>query len=159
MTTSLKIVMSVVLCSATALGQERAAASVPFAFAGRPTSCEQNRFKFESYVTLFRSLKQNGDRGVLIAIARLGDGERTTELNRTRLYVVRATLIEDLGLREDEVVTAEAGRVRGYGGVDVYIGGKLVDTLLVNRGKGLCGDCCYPEGRKYSYPHHQPKHP
>jgi hypothetical protein len=91
----------------------------------------------------------------VIAVARLGDGERKAALNDSRLYIVRATLIEDLGLEEREVVTAQGERAKGYGRVDFYVGGRLVDTLLINRGKALCGDCCYPEGRKYLYPHHK----
>ena len=135
--------------------QDRVAPVIPFAFSKEPTNCETNAVKFDSYVKQFRTLA-NGNNTVLIAIAHLGSGERSVTLNRSRLYIVRATLIEDLGLREEDVVTAEGSHVKGYGSVDIYLAGKLVDTLLVNPGKALCADCCHPEGRKYLYPN-QPK--
>jgi len=137
------------------IGAQNRAQAIPFAFSKEPTNCETNAVKFDSYVKQFRTLA-NGSNSVLIAIARLGSAERSVALNRSRLYIVRATLIEDLGLREQDVVTAEGPQVKGYGRVDIYLDGKLVDTLLVNRGKALCADCCHPEGRKYLYPN-QPK--
>ena len=154
-----KLVLLVGLFSVSVAGQNGADSSIPFAFAPQPTNCEQNRFRFESYAALFNRVKERNGGGVLIAVARLGTGERSRNLNRTRLYVVRATLIEDLGLQEPEVVTAEGERVNGLGRIEVYIGGELVDTLLIHRAKGLCADCCYTEGRKYDYPHHKPKPP
>jgi hypothetical protein len=135
--------------------QDRVGRVIPFAFSKEPTNCETNAVKFDSYVKQFRTLP-NGNNPVLIAIAHLGSGERSVTLNGSRLYIVRATLIEDLGLREQDVVTAEGPQVKGYGRVDLYLEGRLVDSLLVNRGRALCADCCHPEGRKYLYPD-QPK--
>lgn len=147
----LRFVLVAVVLTGTVIGQDRSESPIPLAFSATPTNCETNRARFDGLATYFRSTT-NSKSGVLIAIARLGTGERSPKLNRIRLYIVRATLIEDLKLREEEVVTAEGPRVNGFGRVDVYIGGKLVDTLLVNRGKALCADCCFPEGKRYSYP-------
>ena len=133
------------------LGQDRADSSIPFAFSPEPTNCETNGVRLDSYAKYFvKSVRSDG--GVIIAIARLGTGERASELNRSRLYIIRATLIEDLKLREQDIVTADGAPVNGYGRVEIYMGGKLRDVLLVKRGKALCADCCNREGRKYSYP-------
>ncbi len=149
----LTLLILLMLFARTGVAQDRSGSPVPFAFDSKPTNCEQNHIRFDSYTKYFKNKENSGE--VLIAIARLGTGEFSRELNRSRLYIVRATLIEDLGLEEPEVVTAEGERVNGYGRVDIYVGGKLIDALLVNRGKALCGDCCHPEGRKYLYPNHK----
>lgn len=146
----LSFVLLVALFTGTVITQDRTDSTIPFAFSAKPTDCESNRFRLDAYAKSFRATTNSN--GVIIAIARLGSGEHSRELNRSRLYIVRATLIGDLKLREQDVVTAEGERVNGYGRVEIYLGGKLVDTLLVNHGKALCADCCYPEGRRYSYP-------
>ena len=141
------------LCVQT-VAQERGQPDIPAAFSQAPTNCETNAIKFDTYAKRFRALA-NRDTAI-IAIAHLGSGELSPALNRTRLYIVRATLIEDLGLREEDVITAEGPSVKGYGRVDLYLEGKLVDSVLLKQGKALCADCCHPEGRKYLYPN-QPK--
>lgn len=142
-----RVVFLTVLFAATVSGQD---AAIPFAFSPQPTNCETNHVRLDSYAKYFTRVANDG--GVIIAIARLGTGERSRELNRSRLYIVRATLVEDLKLREKDVVMAEGPPVNGYGRVEIYVQGKLVDALLVKRGMALCTDCCYPEGRTYSYP-------
>jgi len=151
-----KIVLMSALLIGVVVAQDRAEPPIPFAFSQEPANCETNRIRFDSYAKQFRTTVDNHS-GVIIAIARLGASERSGGLNRSRLYIVRATLIEDLGLREEDVVTAEGARVNGYGRVEIYIGGKLIDSLLVKHGKALCADCCYPGGRKYLYPKHKKK--
>jgi hypothetical protein len=49
--------------------------------------------------------------GVLVVVARLGDGEGSRELNRRRLYNVREYLKERGGLAADKIVAAEGERV------------------------------------------------
>ncbi len=100
------------LLAGTASVQDPAESPIPFAFSTIPTDCESNRFRLESYAKHFLN-RANGEGRVIIAIARLGTGERSRTLNRIRLYVVRATLIDELKLREQDVVTAEGGPVRG----------------------------------------------
>lgn len=145
-----RFVLLTALLAATVSGQDRKEGSIPFAFSPQPTNCETNRVRLESYAESF--VKTAKDDAVIIAIARLGTGERARELNRVRLYIVRATLVQDLKLAEKQVVTAEGSPVSGYGRIDIYMNGKLMDALLVRRGKALCADCCYPEGRTYTYP-------
>jgi hypothetical protein len=89
--------------------------------------------------------------GVVIAIARLGDGESRQELSRRRLHNVLTVLTDNLGLRRERIVLASGERVRGYGRVEIYVGGKLVDALLVDRGRDLCVDCCDIDERYYPH--------
>jgi hypothetical protein len=146
-----RFVLLIAVLAGSVLGQNRADSSIPFAFSTEPTNCETNGVRLDSYAKYFvKAVRSDG--GVIIAIARLGTGERSSDLNRSRLYIVRATLIEDLKLREQDIVTAQGTPVNGYGRVEIYMRGKLMDVLLVKRGKALCADCCHPEGRKYSYP-------
>jgi hypothetical protein len=84
-----------------------------------------------------------GPNKVTIAIARLGGGEKSKELNRRRLYTVRAYLTA-MGLPPERLITAEAEPARPgrYGGVELYVGGELVDVLLAKlRGDLPVGIC------------------
>jgi hypothetical protein len=144
-----KIALLVPFFMGSVSAQNQDKLSIPFAFSPKPTNCETNHVRLDSYAKAFRA--DGSPDGVIIAIARLGTGERSPILNKSRLYVVRATLVGDLKLKEQDVVTAVGNPIEGYGRIEVYLNGKLIDALLVNRGKALCADCCYPEGRKYSY--------
>ena len=74
----------------------------------------------------------SGKNDFLILIARLGDGERTSELNRRRLYTVQKYFIAR-GVPLGRLVVAEAERVKGYGRVEIYLRGELVDNLVGER--------------------------
>jgi hypothetical protein len=80
--------------------------------------------------------------GVVIAIARLGNGETSRLLNQRRLLGVKGGLIKS-GLPEQRIVIAEGERVIGYGRVELYSAGKLQMTLLAFPNKVLCVDCCF----------------
>jgi hypothetical protein len=136
-----------------ASGQDRPASPIPYGFSDRPGDCEINLIRMEGVNRL--ATEQSNRDGVVIAVARLGDGEYRQELNRRRLQNVLTVLRDNLGLREERVVLASGGRVRGYGRVEIYIGGKLVDALLVDRGRDLCVDCCDIDERYY--PHRRDK--
>jgi hypothetical protein len=87
---------------------------------------------------------------VVIAIARLGDGETSRELNRRRLYNLRVHW-DDYKLPLGTLVTAEGERVKGLGRIELYVAGKLFDMLVPKPGKDLCVDCCDPDKRLYPY--------
>jgi hypothetical protein len=105
----------------------------------KPANCESDI----SY--LDAASGRAGDDGLIIVIARLGDGERNREVNRRRLYNVFTYLTEWDGRRKPEsIVTAEGERVSGYGRIELYVGGKLFHTLLVHRnGDLIVGSCTY----------------
>jgi hypothetical protein len=89
--------------------------------------------------------------GVLVVVARLGDGEGSRELNRRRLYNVREYLEGRGGLAADKIVVAEGERVRGYGRLEYYLGGKLFEQLLFRRNGYVCHSCCGPDESYYPY--------
>jgi hypothetical protein len=92
----------------------------------------------------------SGKDSLVIAVARLGHGETSRELNRRRLYNLGVHW-KDYGLPEKRLIAAEGERVNGYGRVELYVSGKLFDVLLVKRGKDLCVDCCGDDERLYPY--------
>ena len=85
-----------------------------------------------------------------IIIWRLGNGERSRELNRRRLYNVQTFLSRYKTIGAENIVVAEAEKVRGFGRVEIYVGGKLVTTLTVPKNEDLIIDCC--EGDTDFYP-------
>jgi hypothetical protein len=137
------------VCGGLVIAQVRAPSPIPYAFSDKPRDCEINLIRMEGVNRLAKE-ESNGD-SMVIAIARLGDGEYGQELNPRRLQNVLTSLTENLGLRKERMVIASGERVRGYGRVELYVGGKLADALLVNRGKDLCVDCCDIDERYYPY--------
>ena len=77
----------------------------------------------------------------IILIARLGVGERDRRLSRERLRQLAAHLTENRSLPKGRLVTAEAGRTRGLGQVEVYVGGKLYVILKAKRGRDFATGC------------------
>lgn len=87
-----------------------------------------------------------GDDTVIVAVARLGTGERNSELNRRRLHNVKAYLTSFGWKRPREtVVTAEGERVDGYGRIEIYVRGGHWATLAVRRNGDLIVGLCEPD--------------
>ncbi len=90
----------------------------------------------------------------VIAIARLGKGEISRELNRRRLYTIRAYLSRR-GVRSEKLILTEGDRVGGYGRVDFYVEGKLFAALVADTYKDLpVGDCTE---NPYANPYYLPR--
>ena len=123
--------------------------SHPYVFANRPTNCEINVIRFEDVTKVAHDELKN-DR-VIIAIARLGSGETSRRLNSRRLSNVRAYLTAYQTFSAQQLITAEGDRVEGFGRVEIYVSGKLTDTILINRGEDLCVNCCESDNRYYPY--------
>jgi len=104
-----------------------------------PQNCESD------IAMLDAASRQAGEDGLIIVIARLGDGERKREVNHRRLYNVRIYLTEWDGRRNPKtVITAEGERTSGYGRIELYVSGKIFHTLLVHRnGELIVGSCTY----------------
>jgi hypothetical protein len=113
-----------------------------------PGTCEEH----SAILDMLRNKLMQGDdkEGVIIAVARLGDGERMRNLNRRRLYNLRVHFT-DYGFPAQKLIAAEGKRVKGFGRVELYVGGKLIDVLLVARNGDLCVDCCDIDERLYPY--------
>jgi hypothetical protein len=118
-------------------------------FANKPTNCEINIIRMEAATK--HAIEETAHGGVIIAIARLGNGERSREINRRRLHNVETYLTSYQTLAKQNVITAEGKRVKGYGRVELYLGGKLVDLFLVDFEKDLCVDCCEGDERYYPF--------
>ena len=97
-----------------------------------PLNCETTLRKFDDLRDLIKADKNKT--GVLILIARLGNGEKLRNLNLRRLRNVRDSLKVTFGVEKD-VVIAEGERIKGFGRVEFYLGGELVGALLAHKNK------------------------
>lgn len=124
-----------------ALAQEKSdeSSSRTFEMAKEPTNCEFH------IATLDAAHHRAGNGGLIIFIARLGDGESRTELNRRRLHNARTHLTDYSWQRDPKtIVIAEGERVSGYGRIEIYVGDKLFYTLMIARNRDfLVGACSY----------------
>jgi hypothetical protein len=91
-------------------------------------------------------LTQHSEPGeLIIVIARRGTGEGRPDLIRRRLHNVKTHLVQVGGRSPETVLVAEGERVEGYGRLQFYIGGKLVEDLKIKRNSDLYVGTCYPE--------------
>ena len=72
----------------------------------------------------------------IIVVGRLGDGERSQDLNWRRLRAVRNYLATDKRL-PNSVIIAVGERRAGLGAVEFYVGGKLVQSIAVARRQNI----------------------
>ena len=86
---------------------------------------------------------------LIIVIARLGDGDTRPNLNHRRLHNVRTYWTEYLNpegrRRPETIILAEAERIRGYGRLEFYVGGRLEWVMKVARNADLDVLPCYPD--------------
>lgn len=105
----------------------------------KPWDCEFN------VAVLSEAHQVAGENGLIIVIARLGDNETKRELNHRRLHNVRVYLSEfpfGWHRKPETIITAEGERVKGYGRIELYVGGRLFRSLAVKRnGDFLVGSC------------------
>jgi hypothetical protein len=138
-----------IMSSGIVNAQDRRVWLNPWGIPEKPLNCEENLIHMEIAAQLASEESQRA--GVIIAIARLGDSENSQELNSRRLHNVRVSLTDNLKIEPRRLIIASGERVRGYGRVEFYLGGKLIGGLLVKRGKDLCVDCCDIDERYYPY--------
>jgi hypothetical protein len=113
----------------------------------RPFNCESN-FVYLSQITDMVKAQENQN-GVLIIIARLGDGENRRGLNHRRLHNVRLQLNQQFRITPDKIIVAEGESVKGIGRIEFYLKGKMIDGLLVGKNDDICVGCCGPDERFY----------
>ena len=106
----------------------------------KPTNCEFH------IATLDAAHDQAGKDGLVIAIARLGDGEQRQDLNRRRLHNVRTYLVEFDSRSPETIITAEGERVNGYGRIELYVSGKLFYVLMIRPNADFAVGSCSYEG-------------
>lgn len=106
----------------------------------KPTNCEFN------VSILTGADRVAGQDGLVIIVARLGQGERNRDLNRRRLHNAK-TFLTLFGHRASEtIITAVGERVEGYGRIELYADGKLFHALTVNANDDLAVGSCSFEG-------------
>lgn len=103
---------------------------------GVPNYCEPNRARLEVIDG------EAGRQALVIVIARLGSGERSSAWNHRRVHNVRVFLETFLGRDPKTIVTAHGERVKGKGVVELYVGGALVGTFHVGRMEDLYLGTC-----------------
>ncbi len=113
-----------------------------------PLTSEFNILRLEDVARIVPTELAEGRK--TIVIARLGNGERSRELNRRRLFNVQTFLSRYKTIGAENIIAAEGEKVRGYGRVEIYVGGKLLETLTVLKNEDLMVDCC--EGDTDFYP-------
>lgn len=113
----------------------------------KPRNCEGNLALLEE-LAIKASVETKEQNTVLIAIARLGDGDKRSDLSRRRLHNISVKLKNN---RDDIswLITAEGERVKGFGRVEFYLQGKLVGVLITEKNRDLCVDCCGLDPRYY----------
>lgn len=106
----------------------------------KPTNCERHILVLEG------AHHEAGDDGLIILIARLGDGDNSRSLNQHRLHSARAYLTDYLAARSSgSIVTAEGERVKGYGRIEIYVKGRLYSALAVKPNADLSVGSCEPK--------------
>ena len=109
---------------------------VPERFVDLANNCESNIMRLHNIHSMA------GEDGLIIAISRLGNGERSRNLNHRRLYNARLWLERIRDRRSSTIITAEGERVGGRGRIEIYVGGKLVDILGMGQGEDLAVGSC-----------------
>jgi hypothetical protein len=80
-----------------------------------------------------------GDEGVIILIARLGDGEASRKINGRRLYSVWSYLHHAGQFPSDRLVKAEGEKVVGPSRIEIYAKGRLMLSLTAKTGGDIVG--------------------
>jgi len=113
-----------------------------------PITSEFNILRLEDVARIATAELAEGRKTIIIA--RLGNGECSRELNQRRLYNVQTFLSRYKTISAENIVVAEGEKARGYGRVEIYVGGKLLTALTVLKNEDLMVDCC--EGDTNFYP-------
>lgn len=107
----------------------------------RPGHCWDNNMKLDQISQAIPKDKH------LIIIARLGEKERNTKLNKRRLENVRTYLTsgvtEQFRRMPDSIIIAEGGRTKGLGQIEFYLDGRLIELLIPYSNVDLSVTECY----------------
>jgi hypothetical protein len=137
-------ILSLLLVS-VGLAQQSTSSNSPDSLA--PTNCEMNAAMLSRVPQ--QRFQGEAESDAVIAIARLGAREYSREINRRRLFNVKYYLEQYRGLNPKRIVVAEGERVKGYGRVELYVEGVLLEVLVAEYGKDLCVSCCGPNDDFY----------
>ena len=100
------------------------------------------------YGAVLDAVAQNAPADLLIrVVARLGEGDTRSDLNKRRLHNVRTywTEFRSDKLPRESITLIEGERVRDYGRLEIYVGDKLTTMLKLKSNLDLIVGNCYPE--------------
>jgi hypothetical protein len=81
------------------------------------------------------------DKGTIIVIGRLGQGESSRELIRRRLQNLQQFLYFTRGVSKERTVLAEGERTNSLGLVEVYLHGELFMIFRMKRNRDFLTNC------------------
>jgi hypothetical protein len=113
----------------------------------KPGTCETNSSLLNAAKAELLRLEGSG---LMIVVAHLGTGERSSTLNRRRLFNVSRYLSQYIGLEPERIIVAEGKRLSSFGRIEIYVGGRLVETLFPPRGRDICVSCCGDDNNFFS---------
>ena len=105
--------------------------------------CEIDELNFSIVENASRNIRTGN--GFLIAIARLGDGDKARSLNQKRLNATKQWLVGKAEFPANKLILAEGEKVTGNGRVEFYVGGVLTHVIYPKPNFGLCWECCNPQ--------------
>lgn len=116
----------------------------------KPYNCEMNSLFMDILGNALPEQIQN--RNVLIIVARLGKGETSSSFNQRRLHNALQYQIDRIKIAPEKVVLTEGKRIAdGLGRLEFYLNGKMTGSLLIEKNRDFCTDCC-ESGDKNYYP-------
>ncbi len=104
--------------------------------------CEIDELNFSIVENAAREIRSGN--GFLIAIARLGDGDKASNLNQKRLSATKEYIVGRTGFPANKLILAEGEKASGNGRVEFYVGGVLTHVILPKPNLTLCTECCNP---------------
>lgn len=122
--------------------------------------CENNIKRLDGAASEFKGSITEGGSERLILITQLGAKEQRIGLNERRLFAAKNYLIS-LGIEPDRIVTASAERSQGvrFGILEIYIAGKVFDTIGISTNQDLHVGSCekFKEDQLFQMPKPKPR--
>ncbi len=99
----------------------------------QPINCETALLALDDAIIKVREMKDT----YLIIIARSGEAEKSSRLNDIRLNVIEKSYLKRFP--DVKYVTATGKRAKGFGQIEIYVGGKQLYVLPIkNNAKTFC---------------------
>ena len=113
------------------ISQQQNKDDLPFDSPKKPINCETAY----SYINDALIRYDKNKNGHFIVITRLGNGETSRQLNLNRIKTIKSYISK----LKSPIMTvfAEGESIKGYGTIEIYVEGKLLYSLPLEKGKGL----------------------
>jgi hypothetical protein len=114
----------------------------------KSAGCEIDESNFSVVENASREIRSGN--GFLIAVARLGDGDKARNLNQQRLNAAKQWLVGKAHFPANKLILAEGEKISVNGRVEFYIGGVLTHIVFPKPNVGLCWECCNPQPEDFA---------